>query len=484
MAETPKLANPIPNTPAGGTPRAWEVGVPDSTYSVVNTHDGNLVTTIPIIGWSGKGPTFNMVLYHNGLSSGASLTEPNFGAELGRGSSMAYSAHLIVDEGVVTFVADDGSRDVFVRDSFVGPTGGPIWKAAPGVFNVLTQEDGTWILTHKDQSYHVFDEEGKLKSVVDALGYQIGIFRTENPLAMIVIHEGASFLSQTRRLEIHKEVVGEHIVISKIVDPIEEGVDLPIRRSWDLDHDASGRLTTITNPMGGVISIAYDSNGRITGMIDQRKTSANPPEPDHEYTFTYAGSRVATVTDPTGAGGTTGLTQTFSTHFDQGAGERTMTYTDRQGAAWKYVYDTATGMLSRTISPFQETRVYGFDAQRNLTLYRDPLGNEWTQTYDIRGNLLTAADPLGHLQSWTYDALNNLTSATDQLGHETTLLYEDPFGPTLLTSVVEPQTESDESAAVTTISYYHGHPDQPNGMIATVTDPNGVRTTFEYDQWG
>jgi hypothetical protein len=51
-----------------GYPRAWEGGIPVSTYSVVNAYNLNCITTIPIIGWSGVGPDIEFVLYHNSAS--------------------------------------------------------------------------------------------------------------------------------------------------------------------------------------------------------------------------------------------------------------------------------------------------------------------------------------------------------------------------------------------------------------------------------
>lgn len=51
------LCCPItPPTPEPGSARPWEVEIPVSTYSRVHTRHGNLLTVIPIIGWSGRGP--------------------------------------------------------------------------------------------------------------------------------------------------------------------------------------------------------------------------------------------------------------------------------------------------------------------------------------------------------------------------------------------------------------------------------------------
>ena len=72
--------------PEPGFPRPWEVGIGVSTYSTANTANGNLITAIPIIGWSGVGPDIEMVLYHNSanvnsdfdLTRGMARTRDNY----------------------------------------------------------------------------------------------------------------------------------------------------------------------------------------------------------------------------------------------------------------------------------------------------------------------------------------------------------------------------------------------------------------------
>src|SRR3990172_1082677 len=54
-----------PHSPEPGPGRSWEVNIPISTYSQVNTRHGNVFTAIPIVGWSGRGPDMSMMLYHN-----------------------------------------------------------------------------------------------------------------------------------------------------------------------------------------------------------------------------------------------------------------------------------------------------------------------------------------------------------------------------------------------------------------------------------
>ncbi len=68
------LGEPMdPPMPEPGGARAWEVEIPISTYSRVHTRTGNVITRIPIIGWTGAGPAMNMVLYHNAATVDSTL---------------------------------------------------------------------------------------------------------------------------------------------------------------------------------------------------------------------------------------------------------------------------------------------------------------------------------------------------------------------------------------------------------------------------
>ena len=40
--------------PRAGAPRDWEGGLTFASYSIVNLVNGNLLTTLPITGWSGR----------------------------------------------------------------------------------------------------------------------------------------------------------------------------------------------------------------------------------------------------------------------------------------------------------------------------------------------------------------------------------------------------------------------------------------------
>jgi len=158
------------HVPEPGPARPWEVDIPVSTYSRVNTRNGNLFTAIPIVSWSGVGPDMNMMLYHNSANVGVTdtyATATGFSVGIrpcappcntGSGWSISYSDHLLFSDYpyTITVVAGDGTKDVFTQN-------GANWDAPPGVHDRLepTPAPGypdLWRLTHKNQSYQEFEK--------------------------------------------------------------------------------------------------------------------------------------------------------------------------------------------------------------------------------------------------------------------------------------------------------------------------------------
>lgn len=51
--------------PLPGDARRWEASMGVGTYTSVNLRNGNLLTEIPLVAWSGVGPSIDFRLYHN-----------------------------------------------------------------------------------------------------------------------------------------------------------------------------------------------------------------------------------------------------------------------------------------------------------------------------------------------------------------------------------------------------------------------------------
>jgi len=401
--------------PEPGPGRSWEVDIPVSTYSRVNTRHGNLFTAIPIVSWSGRGPDMNMMLYHNSANaiSGYSIADV-VGFDLGPGWSLSYSDHLRFDvypnPTRVTVVADDGTRDVFTWN-------GTIWVPHWGVHDQLTEvSTNVWQLKHKDQSYHEFEHLGsslfaRLKRVVDATDKEIRVTYVSGILQEI------KDASQRNLKFVLSTTTGR---LNWIEDPIESnepsGSTLETRY-WTFSYTSTGPLERIHDyRMNHDNSFYYSPDGRLLFVTD---TYSQTGDPAVWYTYGYdSGGRLNYVLDPVG-----GLTQGFTytcekcPYGSQGqfwSLDLYTDYTDRRGNLWRYHFwveqgvSVPTAYLRDIWSPTTQ-RTFVYDGDRNLLRYCDrPSGvfNCWNSSYDSQGNRLTLTDPLGHVQNWTYDAFN------------------------------------------------------------------------------
>jgi len=513
----PALAVPdpcYPPSPQPGPARTWEVGIDVSTYSEVNTRNGNLFTAIPVVSWSGIGPDMSMSLYHN---SAAVADDNQFydavGFSLGEGWSTSYSDRLLLDAlpltNKITLVRADGTLYEFSWNATQQR-----WLGPPGVHDVIigVSED-VWRVKHKNQSYHEFrrfegtDAFARLDEVADATGntaivsYEpcgIGNFRLKEVRA------------GNRTVEFKYES-GPCNVLTRILDERDEPGDPepgePADRSWTFEYQ-SGRMSKFTGPRNKPTDLTYYSNGWIATISDRYDSAPGPT-----WTYNYTDGRATQIYDPTGDGG--GLLQEFdfSCYGPSQSERKTITeYTDRRGHERFYWYPEPAplavpmnyGTLQRIDEP-AGTQYFNFSGGRDLLWYSDAVYNQWESTYDTRGNRLTLTDSLAHVQTWTYDPLNNLTSYTDAAANSMRYYYDDVAYPTLLTRIVEPtdsanpppgQLPGQEGAFPTTrLTYYvttasscdtvlESGNRACHGQLESVTDPNGVWTGFEYDQWG
>lgn len=178
-----------------------------------------------------------------------------------------------------------------------------------------------------------------------------------------------------------------------------------------------------------------------------------------------------------------------------------------------YTYDT----LNRCTSKRQEnylTTFASFTLQGKPTRIVDPLKGTTKHTYDALGNLTTSTDALGFTTIYSYTPLGKQKSVTNPLGHTTHTSYN-IYGSPLTISYPDgtqerftytldgqKQSHTDQNNTVT----FYTHDDygnvtkeeiHSNGLLVSqiqrtynafhlleAIDPEGVKTTYEYDGAG
>ncbi len=489
------------NLPAPGAARPWEASIDVATYSSVNVRNGNLLTVVPVVGWSGVGPDVSFAFVHNSahVDSGVDLDHTT-GFNLGEGWQSTYSARLIFNSSTsTTVVHNDGRMDTYTKVSGT-------WVPPAGVHDVLEQHTVTpkWTLTFKDQSKLNFNTLGRMSGVEDAHGNLVSLTRDNNyKLLKITDAAGRKLLFEYDNEDRLDRIIdlkaggcwpAEDCDCECGVDCECEGGEEPegstlINRVYDLVYDGDDRLWKVRDPeehsVRPNVVITYDEDGRIETIEDKDGDA-------FEYAYHSASGAVDTVTDPDTL--STPYTQSFA--YTCPTDPRRTTYTDRRGNDWLYDW-SSTGTLSTFTNPLSDEQEFAFDTARNLTSYKDALDHEWTFTYDSKGNLLKTFTPLMPNSGGTptpktertYDSYNNLASITDGEGNTVTIDYDLGSYPTLPTTITLPADGEGNAALEIELSYYDEESDA-NGELFEVwmreirEEQDILLARFYYDEWG
>ncbi|MEU9609704.1 DUF6531 domain-containing protein [Streptomyces sp. NPDC048057] len=287
-------------------------------------------------------------------------------------------------------------------------------------------------------------------------------------------------------------------LVTEIVDPLGStaatfGYDEAARmvrhtdgsgHSTVFEWDAHGRLSHITDPTGGIVSVAY-TVGAPEGKPTVAAVEWTGDGTSSRITFTY-GSRLSTVTD--GSGHATVLRfdaqgQLASVTDPAGNVRRRIwdsqglctAVIDADGHATTYEYDTAGRLVALRLPTSARSTVVYADHRNPLlpTILRDPLGNELLLSYDSSGRLVRTGAPTRKrpLDTRTYDPVHgSLASFTDGNG-DTTSFHHDHAGNLVRVTPPPPLGPT----------VYHR-----DGLsrITAVTSGNGNRTGYRRDSLG
>lgn len=224
--------------------------------------------------------------------------------------------------------------------------------------------------------------------------------------------------------------------------------------SIDFARDASGKITSITDPSGKKVLYGYDAQNRLVSVTNRVGDVTT-----FRYEIPNFPNYLTTILDPRGI------------------------------PAIRSDYDSDGRLISQTDAA-GEAIVFEHDLDDNREIIRDRLGNATIHEYDNRGNVTRTINALGGVTRFSYDANDNETSTTSPLGFTTTRAYDangnlleeiDPRGKVTrysYDSSKRPLTISDALGQTTALSYSF------NGNLLAMRDPIGTSTGFGYDGSG
>ncbi len=267
----------------------------------------------------------------------------------------------------------------------------------------------------------------------------------------------------------------------------------PLKAETTYSYDARGRLTAITDALGGVVRFDRDATGRLVGLTDASGRVLKQLSYDGE-------GRVAQTRD--GAGNITS--------YDYGSEEEDAyqgllsaveypTYTERfaydkrgrptaiteqfDGQSRRQLLGYApTGELETLTDAKARTTDYRLDALGRTIAEADPGGGITTYRRDDRDNLLAVTNARGVLiRRYAYDREDRLVKETRPDGTFYEYRYNDAEGAIIRIDAKGQSTryEKDPAGRLIAISYYAAGATEPQKIIKLSYDERGLLSGYD-----
>lgn len=260
----------------------------------------------------------------------------------------------------------------------------------------------------------------------------------------------------------------------------------PVLATQSMAYDASGNMTSRTDPDNHTTMLSYDAAGNLT-------TQVQPVSASTSNTTSFGYDAVGNQSSVTGGRGNTTWTsynswglaesltepatpqapnasqRTWTTAYD--AAGQPVTVTQPGAITQTYGYDQLGNLTSQSgsgASAPTTARTFGYDPDGNLTTASAPGGTD-TFTYNDAGQVTATSGPSG-TASFTYNPDLLMTAGTDAAG-STTYTYDSADRPA---TVKEPLTGS-------TMSYGYNANSLPATVSYTTGGVAGPKRSLAYD---
>lgn len=493
-----------------------QIVIPGPGGTNINTWNGNMYYSIPLMGFSGRGLPVTLSLNYNSTWHGND-------SAYGYGWQFGYNIYYTTNSNndfIVTW--EDGRSETFTNSSGT-------YIPSADTYNTLTQyQTGKFKIVNKEGIEYYFDDSstkkitkiqdqfanantftytsGVLSRISHASGKYIDLTYTSGKLTQLTdpsvtpnrvinIQYDSGNISQISDLKNNLTKFyynAEHFLI-KITDVAGTNTNLGYTNNVITSvvndqgpasyvaYDQANRMTKVVNTSNNtnvyITKYFYDTNGRISklergkdlngGIVTQEFTWDNN---NNLLTFKDELGRITTNTYDT-KGNILTITDALNnvtTYTYESTFNRVASVTDARNKTSSYQYDNK-GNLLKSIDPYLEETIYTYDTNGDLLTVTNPLGKTTTYAYNSNGFQTQTTDALSHTQTNTYDELGRLLTSTDPNNNTITYTYDINGNKTSVTNAL---------GKTTTFLY------NANNQVGSQTDANGKVTTFNYDLLG
>jgi len=342
-----------------------------------------------------------------------------------------------------------------------------------------------------------YDGNGNLQSVTDANGgitaftYDAGhhMLTATNSLNNIIV---SNTYDTTGRVINQQDAYNQPTTIAYDTPLAGDAtVTNPDNSQYTVHHDSAFRKTSVLDELGFTKTYAYDTYSNENNFTDENgeaetrqfDKSGNllarnqPGGITTQITYNQFNSPLQ-LTDPNGNVTSfvyDGNDNLISIQFPD---QTTRSYTylpnglkntikDGNGNQTSYDY-SAFGDLT-TVTAFNGTRYYAYDAAGRKTSVTDENNNTTQYSYDKNDNITSITDALNHVTSFTYDLNNQLITIVDKNGNTTSYTYDNKGRMT---------SKTDPNGGITKYAY-----DVKDNLVS-VTDPDNNVISYTYDAKG
>ena len=401
-------------------------GGKQSVGKPVNTTNGDYWETSTDAKVATYGPplSFSRTYDSSMAQSQASAGTPG---PLGYGWTDNWNLSLSASSGTVTINQANGAVVAFKAPSggacsspYVGSGATGTYCALPDVTASLTYNSSNTtytFITHNPYQSYTFNSSGQLTNESGAGGATLSLaYNTPAPGAGNCPPSAASCMTVT-------SASGRSLVIGSNSSGRVTSVTDPLGRTWTYTYCSppsstcsSGDLVSVTDPRTKVTTYTYDqgnSNNALThDLLTVTKPNGQPGGADagDSLVNVYNSSgQVTSQTDPAG----NETTFNYSNLDSSGTGYTLVT--DPDGNQTQYSYENHI-LVARAVgygSSSSSTWLYRPDSSTLLDdAITDPNGNETDYNYNSRGDLTSKTNALGAIWSYSYNSFDQPTCAT------------------------------------------------------------------------